>query len=447
MITLLRSKLNNLTSDERFSEILIGSVWALSAKILAAGIALISSIVVARVYGAEIMGSLALVNSFVIMTTIFTDLGTKNSILRLIPEHINKYSICSAFRVYRKTLYLVCGVSLFTGSLLFLGADWIANSVFSKPQLTAFLTLGACFVIVKSVMDLNQSAVRGLGLNRVFAFMQLLPDLSKLIFLLTATYLFFNKNIPIYSLFASWLVTALAGIIVMQYAFKKRLDPSRIINNLPLKNILSLSLPMLMTTSMYFIIGKSGMIILGMYRPEAEVGYYSIATTLASLTVFALQAVNSMSAAKFSELHHSNKIDELFHVARKSAKLIFWATLPILLCFVIFGKSIITLFYGQAFSVAYPALFLLALGQFVDSISGSSGMFMNMTGHQIALRNIMASAAVINVILSLLLIPSYGMIGAAFACMISVSSWNIFTLIFIKRKYGRTTGYLPLVRL
>ena len=296
-------------------------------------------------------------------------------------------------------------------------------------------------------MDLNQSAVRGLSLNRVFAFMQLLPDLSKLLILLAATYLFVNQNIPVYALLASWLITAMAGIIIMQHAFKKRMSTDGIVEDLPVKNILSLSLPMLMTTSMSFIIGKSGVIILGMFRSEAELGYYSIAATMASLTAFVLHAINSMSAAKFSELYHSNKIDEVFHVARKSAKLIFWTTTPMLLCLVIFGTPIISLLYGQSYSVAYPALLLLALGQFVNSVSGSTGMFMNMTGHQTTLRNVMASAAVINLILNLLLTPSYGMIGAAIAGMISMAFWNIYTMMFIKRKYGKTTGYIPLIPL
>lgn len=447
MIAFLHRKLNNLMSDERFSEILTGSVWALSAKIIATGLAMISSIFVARVYGVEIMGIMALVNSLIILATIFTNLGTPNSIMRLIPEHINKYSISSAFRVYRKIQYLVGGVSIITGTLLFLGADWIANTVFSKPQLSGFFALAACFVIAKSIMDLNTSAVRGLRLNRIFAFLQLLPDLCKLIFLITATYLFFNQNIPVYALFASWLVTAMAGLIIMQYAFKKRMTTGGFVENLPVKNILSISLPMLMSTSMVFIIGRSGVIILGMFRPEAEVGYYSIAVNLATLAAFALQAINSMSASKFSELYHSNKIDELFYVAKKSAKLIFWTTVPILLSLAVFGKPIISLLYGQSFAVAYPALLLLALGQFVNSVSGSTAMFMNMTGHQIALRNIMAGAAVINVILNLLLIPSYGIIGAALASMISITFWNIYTLVFIKRTYGQSTGYFPLLRL
>ena len=39
--------------------------------------------------------------------------------------------------------------------------------------------------------------------------------------------------------------------------------------------------------------------------------------------------------------------------------------------------------------------------------------------------------------------PTYGILGAAFAAMFSLCFWNITTLIYIKLKFGRTTGYFP----
>jgi O-antigen/teichoic acid export membrane protein len=138
---------------------------------------------------------------------------------------------------------------------------------------------------------------------------------------------------------------------------------------------------------MAFVIGQTGVIMLGMFRSEAEVGYYAIAVKLGTLTAFILNAVNSMAAPKFSELFHSEKMDELTYVAKKSAKLIFWTTAPILLGLIILGKSELKIAFGAEFVVAYPALVLLVLGQFVHSISGGPGLFMNMTVNQKVFRN------------------------------------------------------------
>jgi len=447
MLTFIKRKFHNLVSDKRFSEILTGSTWALSSHVIGAGLGLISSIIIARFYGAELLGIVAVLNSFLILATILTVLGTNTSILRLIPEHLVKYSPTSAFKVYRKTQYLVIGCSLVMGTLLFFGADLIAGKVFNKPHLSFYFALAACFVLFKSLMLLNTRAVRGLRLIRTFAFMLALPHGLNLILLLLLGLLVSTRDVPVYAQLCAYALTGILGWAIMEYSFKKRMAPQDTVHPMPAREILSISLPMLITATMTFVIGQTGVIMLGMFRSEAEVGYYAIAVKLATLTAFILQAINSMAGPKFSELFHSGRMDELFHVARKSAKLIFWTTSPILLGFVVFGKPVLTIAFGSAFSVAYPALVLLVIGQFVNSISGATLLFMNMTGNQKVLRNIMLIAAVLNIGINIVLIPSYGIYGAAVAAMVSLITWNVITLIYIKMKFGKTTGYFPIPEL
>ena len=145
------------------------------------------------------------------------------------------------------------------------------------------------------------------------------------------------------------------------------------IGEVSLTKVISVSVPMLMTTAMGFLIGQTGVVILGMYRGEAEVGYYAIAVKLAMLTAFTLQAINSMAAPKFADLYHSGKIEELLYVAQKSAKLIFWTSVPVLLTLLFFGKFLLTFLFGKEFVVAYIAMAVLVVGQFVNAISGSTG--------------------------------------------------------------------------
>jgi O-antigen/teichoic acid export membrane protein len=445
MINFIKQKIHNLFFDERFSEILTGSAWALSARVIATALGLAFSLLVARFYGAGMVGIVAVINSFLMLATIFTVLGTNTSILRLIPEHLAKYSPTSAYKVYRKTQYMVIGVSFVTGILFLFSANLIADKVFSKPHLSFYFALASVFIIFKSLMLLNTQAVRGLRLIRLFALMQVLPQTFNLLFLIAVGLLWPAKDVPIYAVLGGFALTSITGWIIMEYAFKKRMQPGDKVHFIPGRTILSISLPMLMSNTMVFLIAQTGVLILGMFRTEAEVGYYAIAVKLATLTAFVLYAVNTMAGPKFSELFHSNKIGELFHVAKKSAKLIFITTTPILLCLLIFGKSILSLFFGREFSIAYPALVLLVLGQFVNAISGSSGVFMNMTNNQIVLRNIMIIAAGLNIGLNLLLTPHFGMNGTAIAAAASICFSNISMITYMKMKFGKTTGYFPLL--
>ena len=445
MISILQRKTNNLISDRKFSEILTGSAWALGARVVATLLAMVTTIIIARFYGAEILGVVAVLNSFLMLATLFTVLGTGTSILRLIPEHLAKYSPSSAFKVYRKTQFFVAGMSVIAGAVLFFCSGFIAETVFSKPHLRFYFALASVFIVFQSLMLLNTQAVRGVRLIRVFAFMQVLPSLSKLIILIPITVFFFHQSNPIYAMFASFTMTALVGAWIMDRVFKKNAAPDDIVHPMPMKEILSISLPMLMSATMSFITGQTGVIMLGMFRPEAEVGYYAVAVKLATLTAFVLHAINSMAAPKFSEFYHTGKMDELFHVAKKSTKLIFWTTAPILIFLILLGKPALSLMFGSDFTVAYGAMVILVLGQFVNSISGSTGVFMNMTGRQKVFRNIAMISAAINIMLNLILTPHRGIYGAAIAGMTSMIFWNLSTLVYIKKKHGQSIGYLPLL--
>jgi O-antigen/teichoic acid export membrane protein len=443
MLYYLKQKINHFVSDQKFSKIIKGSAWALAARVIATVLVMCTNIIIARVYGVEVIGVLAMITSVLTLFTMFTKLGTGVSILRLIPEHIAKYSFTSAFCVYRKTKYFVAGVSVLSGGVLFFSSNLIAEYFFDKPYLSFYFALSAFFVLFLALMNLNSHAVRGLQMIRTFAVMQLMPALFNLLVLLGLMLFCFNTSNPVYAILAAYFVTALIGVLLMYRQFHKKMKPLDIVNDMPIKKIIAISFPMLMTSTMTFGIGQTGVIMLGIFRTEAEVGYYYIAVKLATLTTFILNAVNTMAAPKFSELFYRENMEELFYIAQKTSKLIFWTTVPILAGLVILGKLILGLVFGAEFTTAYEAMLILVIGQFINSISGSTGYFMNMTGNQNAFRNIIFGATILVFGLGLALIPLFGIVGAAFAGMMSMAFWNISTLLFIKRKYGKIIGYLP----
>ena len=440
----LQRKFHNFISDKKFSEIFTGSIWAMGARVFSTVIGLVTSVFIARLYGAEVVGILAVVNSFLMFSTIFTVLGTGTSILRLIPEHLVKYSPTSAFLMYRKTQLIVIGVSLLISTLFFFVAHLIANNVFGKPSFSFYFSLAAVFIVFKSLMILNTQAVRGIRLVKVFAFIQVLPSVVNLLVLFCLFAFLASKDDPVYALLASMAVTAVVGWVIMEVSFKRRMSPSDHVEPMSASSILSVSFPMLMTNTMNFAIAQTGVIMLGVYRTEAEVGYYSIAVKLATLTSFILTASNSMIAPKFSDLFHSGKMDELFYIAKKSSKFIFWATVPVLLGLVFFGYPLLKYFFGTNFAAAYPAMTLLIVGQFVNSVSGSTGMFMNMVGYQRQFSAIIIFSSSINILFCYLFIPDFGVIGAAVSSVVSIIFWNIATLLYIKIKHGQSIGYIPM---
>ena len=414
------------------------------SRVGATALAMLASLIITRLYGAGSMGTLALITSVLSIVTVFTTLGTGTSILRLIPEHLSKHSPTSAFRIYRKALILVASTSVLTGILLFLLSGNIATVVFDKPHIGRLIASSAIFVFFNSVMLLCQRAVRGLRLIRTYSLLQLLPALCLTTFLIVGLK-WKTPNVPVYAQFLAWAVTGIAGLLIMDQAFRRRMQSSDIIRHTSIREVLRISLPMLATASMHIVIAQTGVIVLGMFRPAPEVGHYAVAVRLATLTAFVLGAINTMSAPAFSRLFHEGNTTELFRVARKSTCLIAWTTTPILVALLVFGMPILHMFRPE-FVTAYPAMAILVAGQFFHSISGSTGLFMNMTGHQTALSRIIAVAAGLNIVINLILTPRFGIIGSAIAACVSTVFWNAAALVFIQSRYGENISLCPLHR-
>ncbi len=442
LLQLLRNKYKMLREDRNFAEILLGTGWAMGSRVGSVVLELCTTLLITRRYGTEAMGVLALVISSLSIITIVTLLGTGTSILRLIPEHLVKYSYSSAFKVYRKTQCVVLVAAVVAGICIFLKADQIAESVFDKPHLAGIVGVSALGILFRSTMILNQQAVRGLKLFRTYALLQVLPYLAVAAALLVG-YKWAALLFPTYAQLFAWAITGLVGAALMDRAFRKQLSKTDVLKHTPVRSILTVSLPMLMTASMAVVISQTGVIVLGIHGTEAEVAYYAIAVKLATLTAFVLQSINTMAAPTFAQLYPEEKVEELILIAIKSTRLIFWTTTPILSLLLLFGRQALAIFNSE-FTAAYHALAILVVGQFFNSISGSTGSFLNMTGHHIALQKILSGAVILNIVLNAILTPRIGIVGSAIAASTSLILWNSLALIFIRRKFGATISYFPI---
>ncbi len=439
----IERKVVSLLSDRDFSEVLTGSAWGLGAKLLATGLSMVTSIITARFYGAEPMGIVATVNAFLGLATTFTLMGTDTSVLRLIPQHMSKYSPGSAYKTYKKILVSVITVAFAVGAMLYFGSHYVAERLYGKPSLSFILRASSIFVVFLSLSSLSTQAVRGLKLIRSFALMVILPTSSRLLVLVALTCFWFHPMNPVWALYASIVITSIIGMIIIAQQFRHKISQSDKICETPLAEIAAISLPMLMTTAIGFVMGQTGILVLGIFRPVADVGHYDVAVKLATLTTFLLQAVNVIVAPKFAELYHGKRMADLFRVARLAARLIFWSTIPIVLGLLLLGRPVLALLYGAEFKSAYVPMVVLLIGQFVNAASGSTGYFMNMTGSEKAFRNIMFIAALLTITLCFVLVPHLGATGAALGTSLGYMTWNISCLLFIKRKHGGYIGYIP----
>ena len=95
-------------------------------------------------------------------------------------------------------------------------------------------------------------------------------------------------------------------------------------------------------------------------------------------------------------------------------------TLPVLLGLVFFGHHILRL-YGPTFDAAYPVLMVLAAASAWVSLVGSlAGFLLTMTDYQREAARIIGASAALNLVLTLILTPMFGMISRSIARLMSL---------------------------
>jgi O-antigen/teichoic acid export membrane protein len=95
--------------------------------------------------------------------------------------------------------------------------------------------------------------------------------------------------------------------------------------------------------------------------------------------------------------------------------------------------------FGEEYKQAAPLLQILIIGQFINVITGSVGFLLNMSGHEKDMRNVVFISGSLAVVLSLILIPLYGVTGAAIATAIALASQNLLAVYKVKQRLGFNT--------
>ena len=445
MLVKIRQKVHSYTANEHFNEILRGMLYSFGSKVLVKLIGIVTSIIAARYYGAEMIGLMALLMSVQNIAGLFATFGLSNAMMRLIPEYAVKYSQATSIALYKKIRNLAIMTTLSVSVLLYFLSGVIADKVYKTPELAFFIILAALVLVFGSLNAVYTTMLRTMKKIKLYALLELLPKIISAVMLLILTFAFYDKfNLMYVALFppvfmSLWLIFYMHSVTAAECE-------ASVQENLPrYKEILSIAWPMWMTRGMNIIIGQTDVIMIGIFASVGEVGVYGVVLSLVSLIGFVLSSVNVMMAPKISELYHSKKPDELAEIVQRTSKLMFWVALPIILFLLLSGKYLLAIF-GTEFEAGYTVLVILALGQFINAASGSVGNVLNMVGYQKQFRNIVFFTAVMNICFNYVLLPKYGMEGAAIASFISMTFLNLVSVGFVKKKLGFYTLYFPGVK-
>ena len=420
-------------SDFLDKEIFSKGLISLVLKILGSFFGYVFLWMVTRTLGASAWGEYVIFLAILNILSIFSRLGIDKLVLKLVAASNKNISAIKSIYILSLKLILIISVSI--SGIIFLLSESFAYLIFDNSSVTIIVKLSVLILPLFSVICLNENTLRGLKMIKEFAFFQRTAKMLFSVGFFIIYFYFINYSLPILVVYS--YLSALIIIFILSslrvYNLLKNVDCDSSIN-INYKKMLKQSLPMMLSSSILLLMAWTDTLMIGSFMGEYQVGIYNVAVKVALFTTLTISAVNSIVAPKISESFNNGKSREFKEIIYYSTRLIFYSTLPVLLFIFIFPEVILS-FFGKEFIVAKMTLLILTMSQAINALSGSVGTILNMTGKQKVYGNILLIALLINVTLNYLLIPIYGINGAAIASASSLIFWNLYSVIYIYRKY------------
>ena len=163
-----------------------------------------------------------------------------------------------------------------------------------------------------------------------------------------------------------------------------------------------------------------------------NIGYYNAAKKIANLASFGLLAANIYIAPQISTFYHDGQMKKLEKLVVTASRFILLFTLVATLGLVVLGSWLLGLF-GPSFTVAYVPLLILLGGQVVNSWAGPVALLMSMTKYTRLLIRVFFVSMLLNIVINIVLVPTYGIMGAAIGTSAITIIWNIALSIMVRR--------------
>lgn len=399
------------TADER-GEASRMSLIAFSIRIVSAVIAFVSQVLMARWMGSFEYGIFVLVWVTMVIVGNLACLGFHTSIIRFIPEYRERNMLAELRGIVLTSRLFVMVASTAIAGLGALGV-WLLSPFIENYYVVPFI-LGLICMPMIAMSDLLQ----GLARANSWALFALAPTyLVRPVLILALMVLMLlvgfapDARTAIFASIAATYATTLGQLIGITARIGKKIPAGP--RKLHFAQWFLVSLPIFLVEGFFFLLTNADVLMVGAYMNPNDVAVYFATVKTLALVHFVYFAVKAGVAQRYAQFTHGEP-EKLAAFARETVSWTFWPSLLMALLVLVLGEPMLSLF-GPEFVAGYPLLFLLVFGVVARAAVGPCESLLTMSGNQNICAAVYAMTLALNIGLNLVLIPLFGLWGAAMA--------------------------------
>jgi O-antigen/teichoic acid export membrane protein len=381
----------------------------------------------ARLLGAQQLGLYNLSISAATVASGLGSLGLDAALIRYVAISASRRDEAGLWGALQVCVGISSILSVLTGTCLFALAYPIAEQVFHEPKLTPLLQLVSVIVPFLTMSDVLAGAISGFKkMQYVVLAQNISQPMIRLVLIVGLAIIGLNatKAVVVYGLADCVASVVLLYFLHKQFSLRRALHTAR----RDTRTILSFSLPIFLSELMATFRGNVQTLLLGAMNTVRSVGIFSVASNFNLIREMLHQSVTTSVKPLIAELHDKRAHGQMERLYQAATGWVLTLDLPVFLSIVLFPAPLLFVF-GKSFVEGSAALTILAWATLANVGTGVCGAIIDMTGYtKLKLVNSIIRLS-LALCLSYLLIPRWGMVGAATAALVAEGTVNVLRLL------------------
>jgi len=375
----------------------------------------------ARILGAGEYGVFTYVLALTGFFTVFADIGVSSILTR---EAAKKEKEASYY--FATTFWIKIFLLLLTAALIIFIAPYFSKIEAAKT----LLPFAALLVAFDGLRDFFTAFFRSKEKMEIEALLTSITNLTITLF----GFVILKTNPTAKSLAITYVLSASAGTLVGFFLLKREI--AQLLNYFKkelVPIILKSALPLALVNVIGILMMQIDVLMLGFFKEAKDVGLYSAGQKIVAL-LYILPSILATSLfpalSRFAGLNDREKAKSL---AEKGITLNLLLAIPMVMGGIVLGSQIIGFLYGQEYlpaTLPFQILLLTTLIIFPGTIVGNY-IFAYDQQKRLAPNTFIGSLS--NVIFNAILIPRYGIFGAALATVFAQTLYNGLNWRFAKK--------------
>ncbi|MFN7991569.1 MAG: flippase [Candidatus Micrarchaeia archaeon] len=421
-------------------EVAKGSFWSFLGNAFYKLISFFYVVLLARAASQDDVGLFFLSFSIVGIIMMFSDFGLPNSLQRFVPFFEGRDERGKILSLLNANYLIVTVAGIIFTAALFSQADNI-GLIYKNQQLPDAIRILSPLILFGSIFKIHIMYLQGRAAVREMQFMQNMQNFLKLALTAGLFYLFGPSAVTI----AAGLVLSNLVLLPLSQAYVNRssagLEAKSVsLSDEELRDLLPFGFLLSVINSIAVIIVSYDKILLGYLAPPETasqlVAIYSIATTLSLVLTMFPYSIEVIFFPTISRLVGKNDFQQIREATDTAQRWSLMVTIPIAVAMILASEELLVLIYGPAYRAGALAMSITTLGFMIRAFSSALSITLA------AMRKLKLEfvtyliVALSNLLFGLLLIPSYGMEGAAAASVIGFCLMLLLFAYYSHKAFG-----------